>query len=73
MRVCNPDRSPVGINRLDAAPTPTGFAELVSDDFPVFHWADRASFVLHTAMTNDVNGVQMTHGLQRSRAFPYYT
>jgi hypothetical protein len=30
--VCNPDRSPVGINRRDAAPTPTGFAEIVSDD-----------------------------------------
>jgi hypothetical protein len=26
MCVCNPDRSPVGINRCDAAPTPTGFA-----------------------------------------------
>jgi hypothetical protein len=25
--VCNPDRSPVGINRCDTAPTPTGFAE----------------------------------------------
>jgi hypothetical protein len=37
MRVCNPDRSPVGINRCDAAPTPTGFAEIVSDDFPVLH------------------------------------
>jgi len=28
MCVCNPDRSPVGINRCDAAPTPTGFAEI---------------------------------------------
>jgi hypothetical protein len=32
MRVCNPDRSPVGINRWNAAPTPTGFAEIVSDN-----------------------------------------
>jgi hypothetical protein len=39
MCVCNPDRSPVGINRGDAAPTPTGFAEIVSDDFPVIHAA----------------------------------
>jgi hypothetical protein len=31
MRVSNPDRSPVGINRGDAAPTRTGFAEIVSD------------------------------------------
>ena len=30
MCVCNPDRSPVRINRLDAAPTPTGFGEIVS-------------------------------------------
>jgi len=28
MRVCNPDRSPVEINGCDAAPTPTGFAEI---------------------------------------------
>src|SRR5947207_2208160 len=28
----NPDRSPVGINRRDTAPTPTGFAEIVSDN-----------------------------------------
>jgi hypothetical protein len=31
---CNPDRSPVGINRRDTAQTPTCFAEIVSDDFP---------------------------------------
>ena len=35
MSVCNPDRLPVAINRRDAAPTPTGFAEIVGDDFPV--------------------------------------
>jgi hypothetical protein len=35
MRVSNPERSSVGINRYDAAPTPTGFAEIVSDYFPV--------------------------------------
>jgi hypothetical protein len=37
--VSNPDRSPVGINRRDTAPTSTGFAEIVSDDFPVLHVA----------------------------------
>jgi hypothetical protein len=37
MRVHNPDPSPVEINRRSAAPTPTGFAEIVSDDFPGFH------------------------------------
>jgi hypothetical protein len=31
MFVCNPDRSPVGINRGHAAPTPTGRAEIISD------------------------------------------
>jgi hypothetical protein len=35
MRVSNPDRSPVGINRRDTAPTPTGFAEIIRDYFPV--------------------------------------
>jgi hypothetical protein len=33
MPVCNPDRSPVGINRRDAALIPTGFAEIVGNDF----------------------------------------
>jgi hypothetical protein len=33
MCVSNPDRSPVGTNRCDAAPTPTGFAEIAGDDF----------------------------------------
>lgn len=33
--ICNPDRSPVEINRRDAAPTPTGFAQIAGDDFPV--------------------------------------
>jgi hypothetical protein len=37
MRVCNPDRSPIGINRWDAAPTPTGFAEIVSDTLQGMH------------------------------------
>ena len=37
MRVSNPDRSPVGINRRDAAPIPTCFAEIVSGDFPLLH------------------------------------
>jgi hypothetical protein len=36
MRVRDKDGSPVGIHGCDAAPTPTGLAEIVSDDFPVF-------------------------------------
>jgi hypothetical protein len=35
MRVRNKDCSPVGIYHCNTAPTPTGFAEIVSDDFPV--------------------------------------
>ncbi len=37
MCVCNPDRSPIGINRADTAPTPTGIMEIVRDDFLVLH------------------------------------
>jgi hypothetical protein len=50
--ISNEDRLSVGINRCDAAPTPTGFAEIVSDDFPELHVeADCAAFDLHTAIT----------------------
>ena len=37
----------------DAAPTPTGLAEIVGDDFPVLHAMDCALFGLYTAMTNE--------------------
>jgi hypothetical protein len=36
MRVCNPDRSPLAIHSRNTAPTPSGFAKIVSDDLPVF-------------------------------------
>jgi hypothetical protein len=40
------------IRNGDTAATPTGFAEIVPNSFPVpFHAADSASFALHTAMT----------------------
>jgi len=35
MFVCNENRSPDEIHSCDAAPTPPGFAEGVSDDLPV--------------------------------------
>jgi hypothetical protein len=35
MRVNNPDRSPVGINRRDTAQTPPDFPEIVRDDLPL--------------------------------------
>jgi hypothetical protein len=34
MCVSNEDRSPFAIHGCDAAPTPTGFAEIISDSFP---------------------------------------
>jgi hypothetical protein len=37
MRVYNPDPSPFGINARHPTPTPTGFAEIVSDDFQLLH------------------------------------
>jgi hypothetical protein len=50
--------SPGEINRRDATPAPTGFAEIVSDDFPVpFH----AGFCLfcspHGNLHNDMNSL----------------
>jgi hypothetical protein len=43
--ISNEDRLSVGINRCDAAPTPTSFAEIVGDDFPVLHPdVERGSF-----------------------------
>ena len=52
MRVSNEDRLPVGIDGEDAAPTPTGSAEIVCDDFPIpLHGQDSASFILYTATT----------------------
>jgi hypothetical protein len=38
MRVSNEDCSHVGTYGCDTAPTPTGRAEIVSDDLPVIHW-----------------------------------
>jgi hypothetical protein len=37
MCVSNPDGSPFGIHGCDTAPTPTGFAQIASDDFPILH------------------------------------
>jgi hypothetical protein len=39
MRVCNPDRFPFAIHSCNTAPTPSGFAEIVTDDFPIFYLA----------------------------------
>jgi len=52
MRVHNPDRSPFAIQGRDAASTPTGFAEIVANGFPILHASDPASFPLHTATTH---------------------
>ncbi len=59
MRVSNEDRSPFAINGCHTAPTPTGRAEIVGNDFRVLHEMDCASFALHTAMTSDMKRAQM--------------
>jgi hypothetical protein len=37
LRISNEDCSPMRIHGRDAAPTPTGFAEIVGDYFPILH------------------------------------
>jgi hypothetical protein len=37
VRIDNKDGSPVGINRGDAAPAPTGLTELIGNAFPLLH------------------------------------
>jgi hypothetical protein len=51
MRVGNPGCSPVTIHGENRAPTPTGFAEIVSDDFPVLRVQHSACFADHMAIT----------------------
>jgi hypothetical protein len=46
VRVCNPDCPPLTIDGRNAAPTPTGFAEIVSDDFPVLQ-CQRCLVIVH--------------------------
>jgi hypothetical protein len=53
----NEDRLSVGINRCDAAPTPTGFAEIVSDDFPELHVDRIVPLLVSTQQSqNDMKG-----------------
>jgi hypothetical protein len=49
MCVSHEDRSPFAIHSCDTAPTPTGFAEIVSDDFPVLQAI--------TSLLNDVDSL----------------
>jgi hypothetical protein len=59
--ISNEDRLSVGINRCDAAPTPTGFAEIVSDDFPELHVDRIVPFLVSTQQSqNDMKGGAMT-------------
>jgi len=55
--ISNEDRLSVGINRCDAAPTPTGFAEIVSDDFPELHVDRIVPLLVSTQQSqNDIKG-----------------
>jgi hypothetical protein len=51
MCVCNEDCSPARIHGCNAAPTPSGFAEIVSDDFPVLHGGRIQPVLAPQAMT----------------------
>ena len=51
MRVSNKDCSPVAIHRRDPTSTPSGFAEIVSDDFPVLHRLS-ASLIIQNCLRN---------------------
>ena len=71
MCVRNPNDSPVTIHGCDAAPTPTGFAEIVSDDFPVLHrvastltrnWAQRLCKCRRFDCTINVCSKQSAYG-----------
>jgi hypothetical protein len=46
MRVQNPDRSPFAIHRCHVSIAPSGFAEIISDDFPVLHRAGLSILLL---------------------------
>jgi hypothetical protein len=46
MRVSNPDRPPLGIDSGNAAPTPTGFAEIVSGETKMLLAGHLPKFIL---------------------------
>ena len=54
--VSNEDRLSVAINRCDTAPTPSGFAEIVSDDFPELHVDQIVPLLVSTQQSqNDID------------------
>src|SRR5262245_36326472 len=64
MRVSNPDRSALPINGRNAAPTPTGFAEIVNDGLPAILQYVRSAPGYVDALAGDVpNGRIVTVSL----------
>jgi len=55
MRVSNSDCAPVAAHGRDATPTPSGFAEIVGDGFPVLHHLELCSLycLLFNTSPND--------------------
>src|SRR5262245_3016897 len=49
----NPDRSSPRIDGCHTAPTPSGFAEIVGDDFPRLHAAESAVSACQFAVFSD--------------------
>jgi hypothetical protein len=56
MCVNNPDCLPLRINGWDTAPTPTGFAEIVSDDFTITSRPEGAMLGFDFAPANSALG-----------------
>jgi hypothetical protein len=70
MRVSNPDRSPARIHAWNTAPTPTGLAEIVSDDFPVLHAARCPAILLR--ICRDARA-RFPAVIQRGMQQPFYS
>jgi len=51
MCVSHEDRSPFAIHGCDAAPTPSGFAEVVGNQLPIFHAG--AFYLFFPSRSND--------------------
>src|SRR5712692_9061778 len=72
MRVSNEDCSPVGVHARDVAPTPTGFAQIVSDALPILHERPsfKASYKYRQSISNTARHHDASTPLYRSRDFP---
>ena len=61
-------RSPFGINRRNAAPTPTGLAEIVGYDFSILHAHDVRQFIENVSRRTSTLSISKSGELPRLRA-----